>query len=365
MHLRRSHLALFTLATGLLGCPTPTVTSDASTSDAFVTPDAGPDFDPSEVHWAEVELPTTIPSLWGWATAELPDGTAIVTGGMTDFSGTVPNTTWRVDARAEPITATTLGATAPPPERWCGCATYDAARGRVIVAGGRNIANVEGLPPDTWTLDVASDTWAELPAANTPASVIGCNLAYAAATRATYFFGGLSGAAGVSDDLYKLRADGTSWERIEATGPTPRYDGHLEAIEGGRQLLLFGGSYGAAGAGFYSDVWRFDTSTERWTEVVVEGDVPPGRRSPWLRMWNDGRGFYMGFGFNARMQPIGDLFYFDLATATWTPIELEVAPPARGFSAGMTGPAGSIGMLFPGLAATTPLRDAWQLVPGR
>jgi hypothetical protein len=44
---------------------------------------------------------------------------------------------------AEVTTLPTSGA-APAP-RWCGCATYDSARARVLFAGGRNLGAFEGI----------------------------------------------------------------------------------------------------------------------------------------------------------------------------------------------------------------------------
>jgi hypothetical protein len=91
--------------------------------------------------------------------------------------------------------------------------------------------------------------------------------------------------------------------------------------------LLFAGSYGARGAAFYSDVWLFDTTTETWSEIVVDGATPPGRRTPWVSAIEDAegslRGFYAGFGYDGGMRPRGDLHYFDVASASWTELTLD------------------------------------------
>jgi N-acetylneuraminic acid mutarotase len=99
--------------------------------------------------------------------------------------------------------------------------------------------------------------------------VIGYALAYAARRRATYCFGGASTSV-VSGRTYLLDADGTTWVELDAMGPTPRYDAQLEALDE-RRLLLFGGSWGSRLAAFYADVWVFDSETETWTAIPVEG----------------------------------------------------------------------------------------------
>jgi hypothetical protein len=325
------------------------------------TPDAPAPFDPLRVHWEEREVPADALALWGHAAALLPDGTSLVFGGAIGDGSAASDDALIVDASSG-LTVTTLPAPTPRPvERWCGCATYDGARERVIVAGGRNGAALEGVPSDTWLLDPGTGDVTELTGAGAPASVIGCALAYSEARRATYWFGGASG-RGVSQATWRLDETAGTWAMVAGTGPTPRYDAHLEAIDGGRTLLLFAGSYGSAGAAFYSDVWRFDTETETWSEVVVEGDVPPGRRAPWVRLANGERGFYAGFGYDGMMRPLGDLFYFDLASATWTPVPLDPLPTARGFSPALSA-GGAVGLLYMGLGSSSAVGDAWVLAP--
>lgn len=350
---------LFALA--LAGCEAAPTALDAPLDAG--TPDAPAPFDPRRAHWEARVVPAEALPLWGHAAAVLPDGTSLVFGGAIGDASSASDDALIVDASSSGLTVTALPSPTPRPvDRWCGCAAYDGARERVIVAGGRNLGALGGLPGDTWLVDPSSGDVAELPASGAPASVIGCALAYSASRRATYWFGGAS-AGGVSQAMWRLDEDAGTWAAVAATGPTPRYDAHLEAIDDGRTLLLFAGSYGSSGAAFYSDVWRFDTASETWSEVVVEGDMPPGRRTPWVRLANGERGFYAGFGYDGSMSALGDLFYFDLETRTWTAVPLDPAPPARGFSPALAAP-GAAGLLYMGLSsATSAIADAWVLVP--
>ncbi len=364
----RHALAASACALTLLACdPTP-ATDDASMHDASVATDAPMDdaaivLGPADVHWESVSLDEAMPNVWGWSAASLGDGRTVVLGGAIGPSAfsvldrvlvLAPET-----AGSLLITALERPLVAPAP-RWCTCATFDAARGRVLFAGGRNESALEGRVGATWEPDPTDGSFRELTDTPTPPGVIGCALAHSAQRRATYWFGGASSTV-VSGTMYRLDEDGTSWVELAATGPTPRYDAHLEALDE-RRLLLFGGSYGARGAAFYSDVWIFDTESETWSEVEVDGATPPGRRTPWLRITDDRSGFYAGFGYDGAMLPLGDLHHFDLGDATWTEISVpEPIPAARGFSPAVEGPAGSIGLLLPGLGRSVTVRDAFVL----
>ncbi len=359
---------LFTLASACTtegAQPDAAQASDASvTSDAPVAPDAG-GASPTAVHWEPIELGEAMANVWGWSPVALPDGRALVLGGAIGADATGVSEEVLVLAPAASVDVSLLPTSgAPPAPRWCGCATWDDTRQRVIAAGGRNLDALGGIAGNTWELDPATGAWHELASTPTPAGVIGCALAHSSTRRATYWFGGASRSV-VSDRMYRLDAEGTTWVELDAMGPTQRYDAHLEPIGDGAQLLLFAGSYGSEGAAFYSDVWLFDTETESWSEITVEGATPPGRRTPWVRAVEaEGAllGFYAGFGYDGAAQPLGDLHYFDAATAAWTEIALDPAPRARGFAAAVPGPSGSLGMLLPGLGDARTVRDAFVLV---
>jgi hypothetical protein len=364
----RHALAASACALTLLACDPSPVTDDASMHDAAVAPDAPMDdaaivLGPTDVHWERVSLDEAMPNVWGWSAASLGDGRTVVLGGAIGASaGTVLDRVLVLEPAADAslaITALDRPALAPAP-RWCTCASFDAARGRVLFAGGRNESALEGLVGSTWELDPSDGSFRELTETPTPPGVIGCALAHATARRATYWFGGAS-ATVVSGTTYRLDEGATTWVELDATGPTPRYDAHFEPLDD-RRLLLFGGSYGARGAAFYSDVWIFDTETESWTEVMIDGATPPGRRTPWVRLTEDGRGFYAGFGYDGSMQPLGDLHHLDLERAQWTEIAVpEPIPAARGFSPAVEGPPGTIGLLLPGLGRNATVRDAFLL----
>jgi hypothetical protein len=156
-----------------------------------------------------------------------------------------------------------------------------------------------------------------------------------------------------------------------ATGPRARYDHALRAIDGGRALVLFGGARSATGASnFFSDLWRFDTVTEQWAQVLIEGASPPGRRTPWMVPGADGSHLIMGLGVHGLQtsETFGDLWRLDLARSQWTELTAEAVPvdggeppPPRGFTQGLPGPRGSLGLMLGGYDGSGPVDDAWVL----
>ncbi|MDQ3032489.1 MAG: kelch motif-containing protein, partial [Myxococcota bacterium] len=306
--------------------------------------DGGPSFDPRAVRWETIELGEVSPDpSWGAMVADLGDGTAVLIGGTSAGStgGRVYDSAFRIDARGAAVIATEIvpsSASAPAP-RYCGCATWDAARSRVIVVGGRDLTG-PFLAGETWALDPESGAWSLLAdAASTPPGVIGCAMAHSRSRGATYLFGG-GGAGGFTDTTWRLDPESDAWTQLTIAGESPsaRYDAVMLPVDGGARLVLHAGSFGATGGAFFSDVWTFDVASESWAEQRAEGAEPRGRRAPWSRLDPTGGGFYAGMGYDFAMEPVDDLWHFDLATRRWTAIELDVDPGARGFAPAL--PAG-------------------------
>lgn len=350
----------------LLGCSAESAPADAGIG-ADAGADGGPRFDPRAVRWEAMELgePSPEPS-WGAMAADLGDGTAVLIGGTNagSLGGRVYDSAFRVDARGATVIATEIvpaGPSAPAP-RYCGCATWDATRARVIVVGGRDLSG-PFLAGETWALDPESGAWTMLAdAAATPPGVIGCAMAHSASRGATYLFGG-GGSAGFTDTTWRLDPASDAWTEVTIAGaiPSARYDAVMLPIDGGARLVLFAGSYGAMGGAFFSDVWLFDAATESWAEQRTEGVEPRGRRFPWSRLDPTGGGFYAGMGYDGAMEPVDDLWHFELATRTWTAIELDVDPGARGFAPGIPAGDGAIGALLDGLGPDGTAAGAFRL----
>ncbi len=344
--------------------------ADASAADAGdASPDAmaedtGAAPNPTAVHFEAIDPPADGPlRVWGPMVAPIDASRAVVFGGTTasQLGGTTLDGTWLYDASSGALEAIAIEGDGPAP-RYCGCAAYDPDRGRVVLTGGRDLVGPENVPAETWELDLEAGTWTQVEVPETPGEVVGCMLAYSRARGAMYLFGG-GGEGGTSDTIHRYDPEGRAWITLDATGPSARYDGRFLPLDD-ETLMLYGGAYSATGAAFFSDVWLFDAMSETWSEVVIEGDVPPGRRVSWTVLEQSGRGLYVATGFDGRMQPYGDFWYLDLEEKRWTELALPDAFAARAFTAVLPAAAPALGTMLGGYDGSAPVTDVWVLMPG-
>ncbi len=341
----------------------PDVPTDAARADAASDIAADVSAGPPRVTWEPVELPASGPvGRWGLMIADVGDGTAFVYGGTTltaAGSGATSNELWRFDGRGASPAFERVAGTGDPPRRYCGCLGYLPDTRTVLMVGGRTPSEA---PAETWAL--RGGAWSRLETNTTPPGVIGCAMAWSRARNALYLVGGGAMAAGSSGRAWRFDAATSAWVMLEATGPRGRYDHALVPLADGRTLLMVAGARGAqAGAGFYRDVWRFDTTTESWQELTTTGEMPPGRRNPWVSLDIDGNGLVMALGATGIQagEVLDDAWHLDLRTGAWTALDPAMRPPPRGFSMALPGRGAARGYVFGGFDNAGPVRDAWRM----
>ncbi|MBI2896510.1 MAG: hypothetical protein HYY06_23330 [Deltaproteobacteria bacterium] len=345
--------------------PGPTEVPDQVWDDDPV--DEGPTY-----RWEEIGLSAEAASTlgrWGFMTADRGDGTAIVFGGtrIDGFAdGDSFGDTWFIDARAEAPVFSRLQTTGNPDPRYCGCMSYDPARDLVILVGGRDVGM---LMPETWLLDLATNTWTLVDpmSTTTPPGVVACAMSYSADRDATYLFGGMGGEDGTDayDRTWRFDADARTWTELETVGPSARFSSILTQIGTSGPLLMFGGAPTTFGVEYLADIWRFDALTETWSPLVVDGPAPRGRREAWLAVEPAGGGFIIGMGVAGvqTTDALSDLWRFDFATRRWTDITPSESPVGRGYSLYLPGGPGRIGLLLGGFDNLEPVADLHRLVP--
>lgn len=312
------------------------------------------------LRWERLEIDGAPEERWGFVVADRGDGTALLFGGTdrSDFGGTVLGDLWLVDARGDKPAFQPLDVAGGPSPRYCGCAAWDPSRRRALVVGGRTL---QDLYAETWSLDVDGASWTEITATPAPDTVIGCSLVYVPEKDAFYLFGG-GGFQGMLDETWRFDPMAARWTKLDATGPAARYDAALRYVKEGAPLVLFAG---ANLDDYRNDLWRFDVEAEAWSEVAVEGAAPAGRRVPWMVVEPGGAGLYAGLGAYGILpgEVRNDLWRFDLEAGTWSELELDVRPDARGFSLPLPGGEGALGLLLGGFDGEAPVADLWRLVP--
>jgi hypothetical protein len=159
---------------------------------------------------------------------------------------------------------------------------YDAARGRVVMFGGRFGGS---YMQEVYEWD--GRTWRDLtPPAGSPTARISPALAYDGARARVLLFGGeyyVSGSTTRYDDTWEW--DGTAWaQKAPASSPPRRSRAGMAYDSARRRMVLFGGT-GDSGA--LGDTWEWDGSA--WIPRTPAGASPSARAGHSL-VYDHGRG---------------------------------------------------------------------------
>jgi hypothetical protein len=132
---------------------------------------------------------------------------------------------------------------------------FDAARGKVVLFGGRIYGSA--LPTDTWEWDGAS--WQKItPTGAIPRGRVGHTMVYQPQTGKILMFGGFV------ETTYELLQDtwewdGATWTQVVTNTPPPARREHAAIVDGQGKMVVFGGTgTGATPSGTMglSDTWE-------------------------------------------------------------------------------------------------------------
>lgn len=150
---------------------------------------------------------------------------------------------------------------------------YDAARGRIVLFGGKNIFDEHN--DETWEYDGMA--WSKVtPTGPSPSARADHAMAYDAARKQVVLFGGVTGGTCRGDTW---AWDGKTWTEVtpNSASPAPRHSHGMTYDAARRRIVLFGGSLVAnaenAGA---DDTWEWDGAV--WTKTALAGSPQPSAR---------------------------------------------------------------------------------------
>ncbi len=232
-------------------------------------------------------------------TGDVGDGVTSGTGKhiIWDCGADLPGaygTDYRVAVTADDHTASAWQqlSVVDPPACYGHALAYDAARGKVVLFGGKRSGG--SLFADTWEWD--GTEWSEWGGINTttPPARSYHALAYDAARGKVVLFGGRGNS--YFGDTWEW--DGSEWVQVSVSGPSVRRD-HAMAYDAARgKVVLFGG-YSDSNVG---DTWEWDGS--EWVQVSVSG---PSARAEHALAYDAARGKVVLFG------GLGNIYFGD----TW------------------------------------------------
>ncbi|MEM9155810.1 MAG: kelch repeat-containing protein [Cyanobacteria bacterium P01_F01_bin.33] len=156
-------------------------------------------------------------------------------------------------------------------------------------------------------------------------------------------FGGYSEALDISgttsptsntffNDLFIFDASSRTWtRRSSGEGPAPRGFACAVYHEGTESVLVFGGSHFEADFSaftYFDDLWRFDLSTNEWTEIQPVGPRPLARAGCGCDIIGDGLFVFSGNGENFSTD--NELWRYDIVSQSWARLQADdVGDPSR------------------------------------
>lgn len=142
--------------------------------------------------------------------------------------------------------------------------------------------------------------------------------------RVLYLFAGSALDVGAVNDLWALTigTDGAlaeySWSKVQLEGDAPRKRYGHSAVAWGSKMVVFGGQDNDHQ---FNDVWVFDPTTSRWSELRTSGATVAPRMRHTATMVTGERMLVIG-GFSRETRYFGDAYLLDLASGTWEALEL-------------------------------------------
>lgn len=213
-------------------------------------------------------------------------------GGQTDFTAfSVDNQTWVFDLATNAFTQ--IGTAGAPPARLFHMSAFDRVGNRLIIFSGGDEGAFQGpFLIDTWSLDLATDTWATHPSQAVPPARIKGEMVWDEANNRVILFGGHDGTdLGNTNDLWTYDLAANAWTLVtwgdtlnepargfcdfpanfttlDAASPERR-ESHLFQ-NAGNKAIMYGGR---TDCGLSKDTWELDYASLTWS---LKNDSPVG-----------------------------------------------------------------------------------------
>lgn len=213
---------------------------------------------------------------------------------------------------------------AVPPPRYGHSMVYDLLRQRLVMFGGRQVANgvLLSAMSDTWEWSWLTN-WQRANPAPGPSARMGHAMAYDTRRSRVVLFGGYEHPAN------SLRADtwewsGTGWSQVALAVSPPARTLHAMTYDAaGHCTVLFGG-LGQAGTSL-GDTWKWNAFTNYWLQVPNPG---PSARSGHAMTYDEARDCVVVFGGVGNGNTHTDTWERHWLNQNWTQANPALSPPA-------------------------------------
>ncbi|KAJ3209677.1 hypothetical protein HDU67_006007 [Dinochytrium kinnereticum] len=259
------------------------------------------------------------------------DNSFFIFGGQTP-TGNISNDLWRYDYDAVTWNlVNSTGSFQPPGLQNHGAVYRRDARELVIFGGSTRDNTVSG---EVFKYSIATSQWSAL---TTTGGGPGRRLRHSTALvgdQEMYVWGGQDDRFNIQSDFWSLNLNSNVWTRIQPSGaigidfPEPRYSASMAAVNG-TTIVLYGGTDGITDS---SKLWKFETSTQKWTALSPSGVKPIGLSRLAMAAIDSRRVLVVGGTFNKQTQ--SRAFIYNLALDSWSEeAGLALPYPVQGLTA--------------------------------
>ena len=312
-----------------------------------------------EAIWTDLAPVGDLPSARSeHATAyDTANGVVVLFGGWNSANETF-NDTWTFDSTLDTWTDAAPAGTLPA-ARAQHQMVYDPINGKVIMFGGILQSDGDQLN-DTWAYDTAGMTWTELnPTGTVPPNRSSFAMVYDDAEQKVILFGGWSKDTSTHlNDIWIYDYVANTWTAVTSTGEAPpARGGHSMAYDPVEdKVVLFGGTDSNT---YFDDTWVFDFATSTWTQVTAALEIPNARAGHRMAYDPSSANVVLFGGWDGTAY-FNDTWTFNVATSTWTNLNLINAPSARDSSSLVYDAATNELILFGGfVGGTSEAQDTW------
>ncbi|KKA30140.1 hypothetical protein TD95_002804 [Thielaviopsis punctulata] len=248
------------------------------------------------------------------------EGDIYIMGGLIN-STTVKGDLWMIEAGGN-LSCYPLGTTAEGPGPRVGHASLLVGNAFIVYGGDTKIEENDILDETLYLLNTSTRQWSRaLPAGPRPSGRYGHTLNILGSK--IYIFGGQVEGFFMNDlcafDLNQLQNPANKWEVLLSSTdvtntpsslPSPRTNHTVVAFND--KLFLFGGTNGYE---WFNDVWCYDPTPNRWTQLDCIGYIPVPREGHAAALVDDV--MYIFGGRTDDGNDLGDLSAFRITTRRW------------------------------------------------
>lgn len=242
----------------------------------------------------------------------------------------------------------------------------DSVGGDAILFGGQTGS---ALSSRTQQYNESNGTWSVLPPSASPSARSYFAFAADSPARLAVLFGGVVNAS-------SLRVDNATWTYQFATGtwtnvskavaPAPREDAAFTIDPAAGFGLLYGGwnqDYSPTSSITYSDLWRFNLSTEEWSPVAVTGSAAPPPLQGATFTWDPAVDRFDLFG--GCYPCSSEIWQFNPVANEWNalPTPSGTVPTPREDGSWTWDPSASVDVLFGGTDGLVRFNDTFEYFP--